>query len=865
MTLIRKLASALFLVLLFTSYSNAQQLDYTTGNIVQQTISGSGTTPWVNGVYQDNLTCWAWGNPGYCGPNAIVRPGNSINFSYGSTYLYQQQKVSNLVPTNALNIIGYQFGFTAKNGNGWDDGRVDQLTALVRFWDASGGRGSNNLLYGNSYNLNYKFNWTTFDYNQTLPTPLPVKSVGQVQYGFIGMDNNGWAGPYGPEVYNVSFRLKYSVDPCATNPAYSPNCAGFNTVSTSSNLVPDINGYAASGSSINQSYAINTALASAGSAAQIHGFQWGYVANANGPYCAFWLLTCWDERNPSVTTNVNITSASGTSLYSVTREYKDSYNTTNYSYLFPTSQTMSNLGNFNFTASTNDQAYVGNMWSKALYTADPCAVNPLSSPTCSGYAVAYAKLMASSSTTSSTTTVYTGTTSSTTTNQIETSMTGVEQTSPQTSSTTSTVSSSSTTTQDTTQTTTVVATTDPAQPVSTTPTPAGGPVQTTTASSSSTSSSSSSGSAGPSKLAMSVLKSAQEKDKATQNAAVASAAKTLENATQSSQASSNAAISMNQDMSANSAVAAANFASQTTQASQQTIVQSGQQQTTQSSSQTQQANRMGPQVQQQQQDSQQAQTQSTSIVQYQPPQQQETQQSQVQNSTSVVKLLPPQQQDTQQSQAQMTAGMIPPPQNTYTPPQQQQESQSTQVTMLKPPTSPVTESQQQSSTGTGITVGRSMFSFNTLTLSNNPPMSVTLPSQPMYQPRVDTRQFEVETPQMPIASFGGAGRAGNILSEIMMQQRFEMMQNNISQPTSSVNRNVQPNELASGVDIASIANVPAGFSAYSFVLKDANFYEPKEVYKNQKTVDNERVLRGLTRGSDSLHQQMVDSQYKLGE
>jgi hypothetical protein len=34
---------------------------------------------------------------------------------------------------------------------------------------------------------------------------------------------------------------------------------------------------------------------------------------------------------------------------------------------------------------------------------------------------------------------------------------------------------------------------------------------------------------------------------------------------------------------------------------------------------------------------------------------------------------------------------------------------------------------------------------------------------------------------------------------------------------------------------------------------------------NQRTVDNERVLRGLTRGSDSLHQQMVDQQYKLGE
>lgn len=820
-------------------------------------MQGSGTTPWTGGVYQDSLTCWAGGNPGYCGPNAIVRPGNNINFSWGSTYLYQQQNVSNLVPSNAVNVTGYQFGFTAKNGNGWDDGRVDQLTALVRFWDASGGRGATNLLYGNSWNLNYKFNWTTFNYDETLPTPLNVKSIGQVQYGFIGKDNNGWAGPYGPEINNVSFRLKYSVDPCATNPAYSPNCANFNTVATSGNLVPNPNGYATFGNGIDQSYAINTALAAAGSAAQIHGFQWGYVANANGPYCAFDFIVCWDQRNPSVTTNVNITNSSGASLYSVSRTYQNSYNTTNYSYLFPSSQTMSNLGNFNFTAYTNDQAYVGSMWSRALYTADPCVVNPLSSPSCPGYAVAYAKLMVSNSTstTSSTTTAYTGTTSVTTTSQVETTPTGViDQTSPQTTtassstSTSSSSSSTSTTIQDTAQTTTAVATADPAQPASTTPTPAGGPAQTTAtvSSSSSSTSSSSGGSAGPSKLAMSVLKSVQEKDKATQAAAVQSAAKTLENATQNSQASSNAAIAMNQDMSANTATAAAAFASQTTQASQQTAVQSTQsQQTTQQfSSQQQQSTRMIQQVQQQQQDNQQVQSQT---------------------STSVVKLQSPQPQDAQQSQAQTSFGAVQLPQNTYTPPQQQiQDTQPTQVATLKPPTQPVVEVQQQSSLGTGITVGRSMFSFNTLSLSSNPSMSIaTQPSPQIYQPRLDTRQFEVEAPQMPVASFSGS-RAGNPLSEIIMQQRFELMQNNITQPASSVNKNVQPNELAGGVDIASMASVPVGFNAYSFVLKDAAFYEPKEVYKNQRTVDNERVLRGLTRGSDSLHQQMVDQQYKAG-
>jgi hypothetical protein len=866
MTLIRKLALALYLVLLCSSYSNSQTVDPATGNLTNYgTVSTDTTSTWRNGVYVNTL-CFYAGDPGNCGPLPSIRNGGTINFSYGTADLNQVVNINRALAAGGtgVQLSGFNFGFTAKNGNGWDDGRQDYLAAYVKFFDAAGGLAAN---YDYSSQTNQKYNWTNFQFSETFATPLAASSYSNAQFGFVGRDNNYWAGNYGPEIYNVSFSLKYRVDPCALNPAYSPSCANFNTVLTSNNLVPNPNGYAYGGSTIDNSYAINTALAAAGSAAQIHGFQWGYVANANGPYCNFWVLVCLDQRDPNVTTNVNITNASGASLYSMTREYRNSYNTTEYSYLFPQSQTMSTLGNFNFTATTNDQAYVGSMWSRAVYTADPCAVNPLSSPTCSGYGAAYAKLMASTSTTSSTAAAYTSVASTTSGSLVETSPTGtIDQTSPQTSSTSSSTPSSSTsasTTQETTQTATVVATADPAQPASTTPAPAGGPAQTTSTSTSSSSSSSSS--AGPSKLAMSVLKSAQEKDKATQAAAVQSAAKTLEGSMQSSQASSNAAISMNQDMSANSATAAATFASQQTQTSQQTATQTMQsQQTVQSSSQSLQSNKIGPQVQQQQ-EQQQTQAQSASIAMYQPPQQQqEQQQGQTQSSSSVVKLLQPQSEQ-QQTQTQMSTGAVQSQQRAYTPPQQNvQDTQTTQVAMLKPPM-PVTEIQTQTSSGTGITLGRSLFAYNPLMSSSSSNMSLTIASPPqMYQPKVDTKQFEVEAPQPMIASFGGS-KPGNPLSEIMMQQRFELMQNNISQPASAVNKNVQPNELAAGVDIASMASVPAGFNAYSFVLKDATFYEPKEVYKNQRTVDNERVLRGLTRGSDSLHQRMVDSQYKIGE
>ena len=218
---------ALCLVWLHSNYSNAQTLlpgqIYTTSDIVQQTNQG-GPSSWTNGIYQNSLTCWSYGDPGYCGPSAIVRPGNNINFSYGTTNLYQLQSIAGLLPDsgNGLLVNGYNFKFTAKNGNGWDDGRVDYLTAYVNFYGPTG-----STAFNKTYDLNYKFNWTNFNFSENFSTPFASKDLSSVQYGFVGRDNNFWAGPYGPEVNSISFNLKYSVDPCFVNVLSSPNCPGY--------------------------------------------------------------------------------------------------------------------------------------------------------------------------------------------------------------------------------------------------------------------------------------------------------------------------------------------------------------------------------------------------------------------------------------------------------------------------------------------------------------------------------------------------------------------------------------------------------------------------------------------------------------
>ena len=45
-------------------------------------------------------------------------------------------------------------------------------------------------------------------------------------------------------------------------------------------------------------------------------------------------------------------------------------------------------------------------------------------------------------------------------------------------------------------------------------------------------------------------------------------------------------------------------------------------------------------------------------------------------------------------------------------------------------------------------------------------------------------------------------------------------------------------------------------------MKDAKFYDPKEVYRNQTVIDNAPILRRLNFASDSKFEKMVDQQYK---
>jgi len=681
------------LLIVYSASTNAQ-VDATTGNLINNGTAPTDTTSiWNNGVYVNTL-CFQAGQAGNCGPKPSIRPDGVINYSYGTTDLNQIVSINKALSIggSGVQLGGFNFGFTAKNGNGWDDGRQDYLGAYVKFYNSGGGLAAN---YDYTSQTNRKYNWTNFNFSETFSSPVPATSFSNAQVGFVGRDNNYWAGNYGPEIINVNFSLKYTVkpDPCINDPLSSPTCPGY-ALATVKNSI------------------LGSTVSNASATSFVPAMNYTSPAPAAAPPAVADAAPALAQASPQQQAQQ------------------------------PAQQAPAQQG-----LPTQQPGQDPNQ-NPAVAQDNPAQPSPQQA--------------------------------------------GPAPTQPQPAG-------------------------GPPQVAQSAPPPSAGPSQAGPQQAGSATSG-----GGPSKLAMSVVKSAQAKEQAIQQSAVQNAAKAFENTQQSSQAASNLAISMNQDMSANSATAAAQFSSQNTQASQQTAIQTSQN------------------TQQQQQTTTQQQQTSRVVQQVQQEVQQEVQQ---QSNGSVV-------------QIQQAA---------YTPPQQaQQETQSTSVAMLKPTAPAATESQQQASSGTGLTVSRNPFAYNPLGSLNLSSISPA-PTQtaPVYQPRLQERIMEVETPPMQVASFGGMGKAGNPLSEMMMQQRFELMQENIQSQTSTVNRNVQPNDLAAGVDLASMATQPRGFEAYSFVLRDTAFYEPKEVYKGQKVIDNVQVLRQMS--SDSLHKRMVDMQYKQGE
>jgi len=729
-------------------------------------------------VYVNQL-CFYAGEPGNCGPNPSVRPGGYINFSYGTADLNQIVNINNALSAGGtgVQLAGFTYSLTAKNGNGWDGGQQDYLAAYVKLYGAGGNLIAN---YDYSSATNQKYNWTTFNFNETFATSYIASTLSTAQVGMIGRDNNFWAGNYGPEVMNVDFRLKYKVDPCSTNPAYSSTCAGFSSVVNTNNLLDSSVG----GTSLNQAFAINTALQNAGVGATVHGFNYGFNWRVGQSWYG---CTAWNQDG-SCSWNMNIPAYANASV-SLTNNTNQVLYQKNYSFtgdgtsgsvsekfLLPSSlnQSMLGMGRITGTAQGTNSSVEG-AWATMIYTADPCVANPLYSPDCKGYALALAKQYAPVATTTSTIT-----------------------------------------TPDGTQTTTMDATTgvplDPAQPApppgSPPPPPAGSepppgspppppPSGSQPASSSNpaaTPANQPPPQGGSSQPKIGEVKTAGDSNKSTSSGPSLSNVMSM--------------ISSNQARIGNEA---------------KTVVQAAESAAAQTATSAQ----------------QQAETVAGTAV------MQSTSGSVTGGSVSSVTTAKTSTQ-TQVSAFALPTGVT---------------STASSIEAIRPPAQ-VAAVESTQNTGSGLTTASMPYQFGATTAQSTVSTISAIESPVLnfgFQLPSGRSVFQSEPDAIP-QNEGIKIGSRSTLNDAMEQRPVLPSATTQEQKTDAVNKNVQPNELAGGVDIQTMATQPAGYQAYSTAMPDVAFYAPREIYRNQRNVDNVRLLRSLS--SDRLHQQLIDLQYK---
>jgi hypothetical protein len=774
MTLIRKLALALSLALLSASYSNSQNLDPVTGTELNSTgnvLNLSGSLPWTNTV-----TGSAGGISGGNIPAYNPSTGNII-FGYTQATVSQSIAINNALATagTGIQLSGYKYQWQINNDLNNGGGNRGALTANISLTGTTG-----NVLesFNYDYNQNYP-GFTTFSGTQLFANRYSTTTASALTVSFTGKDQNFWAGYYGPRVHVDDLSLLYSVDPCKTNPAYSPTCTGFSNVVNTNNLLDSTKG----GLSLNQAFAINTALQSAGVGAMIHGFNYGFnyrvgqsfsgctATNQDGSCSWYMNIPAYANATVSLTNSSNQTIHSKS--YSFTGD--GTSGSVSEKYLLPSSMNQSLLGTGRIVGSASGtNSSIEGAWATMIYTADPCIANPLYSSSCKGYAFAIAKQLSGSTNTSPTSPVISD----------GTQMQDPNQPPPPPGS-------------------------QPPPPGSTPPPPGSPPPPpgsepppgSQPPPPGSTQTASSNPSSTPANQPPPPGGSSQPK---------AGEVKTASDNKSSSPVSLSSVMSM---ISSNQA-RIGNEAKSVVQAAESAAAQ------TATSAQQQAEAVAGSAV-----------TQSTSS-----------------SSTSAGGSSSTTSRTT--SQTQTIAFSLP----------SGQTSTASSIEAVRPPTQ-VTATETTQSMGTGLTVSTMSYQFNSITTQAMGTLSAV--ESPLtnfgFQLPSGRSSIQIEpesTPQTEGIRMGGRSTLNDAIEQRPMLTNTTAPE----QKTDAVNKNVQPNELAGKVDIASMATQPQGYQAYSLAMPDVAFYAPKEIYKNQVNVDNARVLRQLS--SDRLHQDLVNLQYK---
>ncbi len=372
----------LALVAGFGSFSvNAQVVDPTVSPNLITNPTFVGTTGWT--------TTGAVGGNGPTHP-ALPANGNGYTFTFSQGTIAQTYAINQALASvgAGVQIAGFDYGFKYRFGCANQiggscenlNGIQDTLNATSTITSSTG-----STLYTRTYQLGlnapapYSATFSSVDTQQRFSSSVPIENLGNFRISFTGQDNGFWGGNYGPTIKDIYSKAVYTVDPCVANPLSSPSCPGYNNILISPNIAA-------------QTYAINQALNLTGSGVRINGFEYGYHYYVGDGWCASSFLgICLNWDPSSMHVDVNVTSSTGSTLYSATHSHTQQVTggQPSYSYVFPSQRPLSSMGNFSLTTREVGTTALYSSWSRWQYTPDPCVTDPLSSTTCPGYAAAY--------------------------------------------------------------------------------------------------------------------------------------------------------------------------------------------------------------------------------------------------------------------------------------------------------------------------------------------------------------------------------------------------------------------------------------------------------------------------------------------
>lgn len=134
----------------------------------------------------------------------------------------------------------------------------------------------------------------------------------------------------------------------------------------------------------------------------------------------------------------------------------------------------------------------------------------------------------------------------------------------------------------------------------------------------------------------------------------------------------------------------------------------------------------------------------------------------------------------------------------------------------------------------------------------------------------DTTQTKSETRATTVTTDSASGNKPKTTREALAEkQREKAKAEAVARGKELANTMGKAADMQAQMEVQNVViqamGFTPGFDNYGrFILPDGTEYKPYSIYNNQRNVDTPSS-RGLFGGSDTVHQQMVDSQYNLGK